>query len=127
MCRVTGKKRHLSRHSRSNRGLSDGFMPNRAVLRECGPFGEGRREIEELEVAFEGPADSNLVAAGDARCPHPRKQKLLGKAALGMGATCSAQRNVRLAMWCYNSNAPVRCCRFLQVVRWTYVWHMAGH
>ena len=54
------------------RGMSDEFVPGRAVLRECGPFGEGRREVEVLEVAFEGPAESHLLAAGDARCPHPR-------------------------------------------------------
>ena len=51
---------------------SIGSSRYRAVLRECGPFGEGRRDIEVFEVAFEGPAESHLLAAGDERCPHPR-------------------------------------------------------
>ena len=66
---------------RWRKGLSDESVPGRAVLREGGPFGEGRRGDEVLEVAFEGPAESYLFAAGDARCSHLRQQKPLGKAA----------------------------------------------
>ena len=54
------------------RGLSDEIAPSRAVLRGGGPFVEGRRGDEVLEVAFEEPAESYLLAASDARYPHPR-------------------------------------------------------
>ena len=95
------------------RGLVTGFW--QAPL--CGPFGLGGRETIVFEVAFEGPDKCHLLAAGDALCPHPRRQKPPGKVAHGHARDVSspgkrAAREVMLKLehlgallWAFGSGA----------------------
>ena len=82
-------------------GLRGELVPGVAVLREVGPFGEIRREVEPQEVALEGPAVGHLLAAGDSRGSHPRQQKPFGKATLGHACYVAGpkKRSARDIVW----------------------------